>query len=150
MRTLNLGAGNKILRHGVNHDRVAHRPEIDVVWDLNILPWPWEDSTFDQVLAHAVLEHLDIDLVQSVDECWRILRPDGVLKLKLPYWRSDLAHADPTHRWFFSVRSLDIFMPETARGRSCGFYTTRKWTEVHAARLNEGRTSITATMRVLK
>ena len=150
MRTLNLGAGNKVLAEGVNHDRIKHRSEIDVAWDLNDLPWPWEDASFDLILAHAVFEHLRIDLVQALDECWRILRPEGVLKLKLPYWDSDQAHSDPTHRWFYSVRVLDTFLPETQRGRDYGFYTTRKWTTVRAAELNEGKTSITAALRVVK
>ena len=150
MRALNLGAGNKVLAEGVNHDRIKHRPEIDVAWDLNDLPWPWEDASFDLILAHAVFEHLRIDLVQALDECWRILRPGGVLKLKLPYWDSDQAHSDPTHRWFYSVRVLDTFLPETQRGRDYGFYTTRKWTTVRAAELNEGKTSITAALRVVK
>ena len=150
MRALNLGAGNKVLAEGVNHDRIKHRSEIDVAWDLNDLPWPWEDASFDLILAHAVFEHLRIDLVQALDECWRILRPEGVLKLKLPYWDSDQAHSDPTHRWFYSVRVLDTFLPETQRGRDYGFYTTRKWTTVRAAELNEGKTSITAALRVVK
>lgn len=155
MNVLNLGAGNKPMasdnaRHVVNHDRTAHRLEINAVHDLNVLPWPWPDNSFDQIIARAVFEHLDIDLVRSLNECWRLLRPDGVLHLKLPYWNSDNSYQDPTHRWFFSLRALDQFDPDTERGKEYGFYTPYKWQIVKGARLNDAKTSIYATLRVRK
>lgn len=152
-KILNLGAGNKLVtgEGAVNHDRVKHRPEIDVVWDLNEMPWPWPDESFDQIIAWAVLEHLDRDLVQSLNECWRILRRGGTLRIKLPFWQAAGAYDDPTHRWFCTLRSLDQFVPSTERGQQYGFYTPCKWEFAKAPRFsNEGKTSICATMRVLK
>jgi len=52
---LNLGAGNKPREGAINHDLRQHRPEIDVAWDLNDLPWPWEAEQFDFIVARAVL-----------------------------------------------------------------------------------------------
>jgi len=150
MDILNLGAGNKPLKGAINHDRVKHRPEIDVAHDLNVLPWPFEDNSFDKIAALAVFEHLDIDLVQSLDECWRILRPGGQLVLKLPMWNSPMSCDDPTHRWRFTPRALDQFCPETERGRQYGFYTERRWRFVKKARLNDAKSSIWWTLEVLK
>lgn len=151
MRTvLNIGAGNKIMAGAINHDLVRHRPEIDVAHDLNVLPWPWPDETFDKVIARAVLEHLDIDLVTSLNECWRLLKPGGIVYLKLPYWDSDIAHQDPTHRWFFSMKSFDQFDPDRRRGREYGFYTDRHWRIVKGPKMNSARSSIHVTMEVRK
>jgi predicted SAM-dependent methyltransferase len=150
MDILNLGAGNKPIKGAVNHDRVQHRPEIDVAHDLNVLPWPFEDNSFDKIAALAVFEHLDIDLVHSLDECWRILRPGGQLVLKLPMWNSPMSYDDPTHRWRFTPRVLDQFCPETERGRRYGFYTDRHWRFVKKARLNDAKSSIWWTLEVLK
>lgn len=147
---LNIGAGNRIVAGAVNHDRVRHRPEIDVAHDLNLLLWPWPDETFDKIIARAVLEHLDIDLVTSLNECWRILKPGGIVYLKLPYWDSDLAHQDPTHRWFFSMKSFDQFDPDLLRGREYGFYTDRHWRIVKGPKMNSARSSIHVTMEVRK
>lgn len=147
---LNLGAGNRIIGDAVNHDLIKHRPEIAVAHDLNILPWPWPDNSFDQIVARAVLEHLRINLVQSLDECWRILRPGGQIFLKLPYWQSDISHQDPTHYWFFSLRSLDQFDPDTPRGRDYDFYTPRKWKLLKPPELNKAESSIIATLEVRK
>jgi SAM-dependent methyltransferase len=148
-RVLNVGCGNRLVTGAVNHDRVKHRPEVDVVHDLNVRPWPWADASFDKVVALAVLEHLDIDLVASLDECHRILRPGGQLVVKLPMWDMERSYDDPTHRWFFTLGSLDQFCPETERGRQYGFYTPRKWKFVKRPQRNRAGTSLWATMEAL-
>lgn len=147
---LNLGAGNAPIGNAVNHDLTKHRPEIDVVWDLNRLPWPWPDRSFAHVVAKSVFEHLQIDLVESFNECWRILRPGGTLFVKLPYWQSDHAHDDPTHRWFFSLGCFDQFDPDTPRGQEYGFYSPRRWRIVEPAQLNRSQSSILAKLEVRK
>lgn len=150
MRKLNLGCGDAVYADAVNHDRVKHRAEISVVHDLNVRPWPWSDNSFDLVIAHAVLEHLDIDLVQSLDECWRILAPGGQIALKLPYWQSEIGYRDPTHRWRYTLQSLDLFDPETGYGQQYRFYTARKWKIVDGAKLNKAQSSIHITLEVRK
>ena len=55
---LNLGAGKDIRRDYVNHD-IADIDGIDVVHNLNDLPWPWGEDRFDEIIALDVLEHLD-------------------------------------------------------------------------------------------
>jgi len=149
MRVLNLGCGNRLIKGAVHHDRIKHRQEIDVTHDLNDLPWPWEDDGFDKIAALAVLEHLDIDLVASFDECHRILRPGGILVVKLPLQSSANAYDDPTHRWFFTLRSLDQFCPETERGRQYDFYTPYKWRFVKLPKANKAKTSLWATLETL-
>lgn len=150
MSTLNLGAGNRIMAEATNHDLRAHRPEIDVVHDLNVIPWPWPDASYDLIVASSVFEHLSIDLVQALDECWRILRPGGMLRLKVPYWKHDNAYADPTHRWRYSLRSLDVFDPDTKLGKELGFYTARKWAFVKPVKLNDQSSSIIGLLEVRK
>ena len=150
MKKLNLGCGNAPLPDATNHDLTKHRPEIAVTWDLNNLPWPWEDASFDLVVAKAVLEHLRLNLVESVNECWRILRPGGQLYLKLPIWNHERSYDDPTHYWRYTLRSCNVFDPDTAEGANYGMYTNRKWRIVRAAELNKARTSIHVVLEVRK
>lgn len=150
---LNLGCGwdVKDVQEGwINHDVRRHSPKIDVAWDLNVLPWPWEDEQFEFILARSVLEHLRITLLDSVNECWRLLRPGGRMRIKVPYWKHDFAWRDPTHYWQFSLRTLDIFDPDTRYGRRYSFYTDRKWTFVQGPKLNHAESSIIAVMEVVK
>lgn len=147
---LNLGAGNRIIEGAVNHDRMIHRPEISVAHDLNRMPWPWEDESFDVICARAVFEHLDVDLVAAMDECWRILRTGGTLDIKLPHWQHFSCYQDPTHRRGYDVGVFDWFDPETPNGRIYSFYTPRKWRVVWKDFANGQRSSIAAEMVVRK
>jgi len=147
---LNLGAGNRILAEMINHDLTQHRPEIDIAWDLNSLPWPWPDNSFDMIVACSVLEHLRINLVESVNECWRILRSGGVLHIKLPYWNSANSYCDPTHYWRFDLRTCDLFDPDTKYGQEYRFYLVQKWKIIQKAQLNDSKTSFSLKMKVRK
>lgn len=150
MELLVLGCGDKPVAGAVNHDRIAHRPEVDVAWDLNVMPWPWEDESFDKIHANAVLEHLRPDLIQSMNECWRILRPGGTIYLKLPYWRHETSWTDPTHYHKCTLETLDVFVPETRYGGRYHWYTDRKWRYVKPPKLNPAGSSIVATLEVRK
>lgn len=44
---------------------------------------PWDDDSFDRVLAIHLLEHL-YDLPSALDEVTRVLRPTGVLSVVIP------------------------------------------------------------------
>ena len=150
MEILNLGAGNRALEGAINHDLHKHRPEIDVAHDLNIFPWPWPNGSFDQIVALSVFEHLEANLVVTLNECHRLLRPGGVLIMKLPLWSAERAHDDPTHRWFFTVRSLHQFCPETKRGKQYDFYTTQKWRYVKRPKINDAKTSFRVSLEAIK
>jgi SAM-dependent methyltransferase len=107
---LNLGCGRKYLDGYINCD-VAPSVRCDRVFDLNVTPYPFEPDSVDEILADNVLEHLE-DVVRTMEEIYRILRPGGTATILLPYSKSDGALQDPTHRHFFTERSMDYFAVE--------------------------------------
>ena len=145
---INLGAGNDIVGDAVNHDITRHRPEITVVHDLNQRPWPWADGSADMIIARSVFEHLRLTLVETFDECWRILKPGGLLYVKVPYWKAENAWMDPQHRWRWAPHVFDYFDPDTAFGKEYGYYTAKKWQLVKPSETTS--TAIHVTMRVRK
>ncbi len=147
MAKLNIGCGLDFLPNCINSDRVQIKNRVDVVHDLNVFPWPWESNTFDEVIAKSVLEHLVPDLVQTLDEIHRILKPGGLVTLKLPHWRSDIAWQDPTHRWKFSLKSFEQFDPSTLRGELYAHYSKRKWKITEWPHLNKAQSSIHLVMK---
>jgi len=149
---LNLGAGHKIIEGAANHDLRLdpRRPQITVAHDLNEMPWPWLDDSFDLVVACAVLEHLRRNLAESMGECWRVLRPGGVLHIKLPYWKNENSYTDATHYWVYGLAIFDQFDPDTKRGRDYQFYGWPQWKIVQPARLNNAGTSFSAKLQVRK
>jgi hypothetical protein len=136
----------------VNHDLRLDpaRPWVTVAHDLNDVPWPWDDNQFDQLVASAVLEHLRIDLLHSMAECWRILRPEGTIWVKVPYAMSERSYDDPTHYWRYGLRVFNVFDPDTREGKKYTFYTPYKWRFLEPVKLNDAGTSIIAKMQVRK
>ena len=75
MLKLNLGCGTNLLPGWDNHDQ-------DV--DLR-QPLPWPDAAADYILLEHVLEHFNSAAGYSIlEECWRVLKPGGVLRVCVP------------------------------------------------------------------
>ena len=120
---LDLGCGRtKQYPGNIGMDRMPS-PAVDVVTDLRD-GVPAETGSVDAVFAVHVLEHL-LDFLPLVDECHRVLRPDGVLHVISPWWRYVNAVADPTH-----VRYLDV---QTFKGICDRRDGSPRWYPLHAA-----------------
>ena len=122
---LNLGSGYIPWLDWVNVDNSAH-VAADVYHDLRLFPWPWQDASVSKIRAIDILEHMP-DTVAFIDECWRVLRPDSVLMIRVPHWQDKTAWLDPTHVRAFHQETFDYFDPAMKRGEKYGMYTPRKW-----------------------
>lgn len=92
---------------------VADLPEVDVVHDLDVHPWPWEDHSVVEIVAQDLFEHL-ADPVGFMTESHRVLETGGNLLLKCPHWRHQDAYTDPTHRRFCTEYTWDYWIEGTA------------------------------------
>ena len=118
---LNLGAGNDIRPGYVNHD-ITRLNGIDKVHNLNRYPWPWKANTFEEIIANDVLEHLD-DFMPAMEEIFRILKPGGIARIRVPYWNSVTCHADPTHKRGFHELRFRFFDPANPWCQERPYYT---------------------------
>ena len=66
IKKLHLGCGTVIKQGWINHDLVP-LPGVDVVHDLRVFPWPFENGKFDEVYMKDVLEHLP-DTLRTMEE----------------------------------------------------------------------------------
>ena len=80
-----------------------HKP--DVVHDLRVLPWPFKDNQFKEIIAHHVLEHME-DLMDVMKELHRICHPEGVVYIEVPHHSSWCANT-PTHKLRFNAFAFD-------------------------------------------
>ena len=55
-KILNVGCG--YTSYGDINLDYRELPNVDVVHDLNVFPYPFEDKSFDEILCFEVLEHL--------------------------------------------------------------------------------------------
>jgi len=110
---LNLGCGTDIRPGYVNLDSVA-LPGVDVVHDLNVVPLPFDDAQFDEVVCKDVLEH--VDFVSVMRELHRVMAPGGRLTIESPHFSGRAVWVDPTHRHAFSVDTFDFFVVQSKFG----------------------------------
>lgn len=82
VKKVNLGCGGNILDGFENRDA-----DVDIS-----KPLPWDDNSVDFILIEHVWEHISgPDALRCLDECYRILKPGGVLRLCVPIITSKLA-----------------------------------------------------------
>ncbi len=94
-KKLNLGCGEHKKEGYVNLDwSVLNTP--DIVHDLNTVPYPFEDNSFELVEIFHVLEHLDKPFA-IMREIHRILAPGGTLHVKVPHFSRGFTHAEHAH-----------------------------------------------------
>lgn len=70
IRILDLGCGNKKRPGAVGVD-FNDRTAADIVHDLNKLPYPLDDSSFDEIYLDNTLEHL-VDVLRVMEEVDRV------------------------------------------------------------------------------
>lgn len=120
MKKLNLGCGNKILDDYINVDVVDYGGNI--IHDLNSFPYPFEDNTFDEILASHILEHLE-NFNKVITELYRISKPGGIIRVYAPFFLNTKYFGDPDHKIPFSIRTFDNY--EYIENKKLKFY--EKW-----------------------
>src|SRR5512141_1375250 len=73
-------------------------PGVDIVHDLEKIPYPLESGSVLTIKAAHVAEHIPPKMFfKWMDELWRLLKVDGQLVLSAPYAGSLGFYHDPTH-----------------------------------------------------
>lgn len=109
-KNVQLGCGNKPLKDFINVD-FYNKKYADEILDLN-KPLPYETSSVDLIYSDNVFEHID-NLLGLMQECHRVLKENGKLVIKVPYFKSKHAFVDPTHVNFFTLQSMDYYVENT-------------------------------------
>lgn len=83
MKKLNFGCGDRI---AAGWENIDFNPMVPGVRQVNLLQgFPYPDGWFDAVYSSHVLEHFSRDDGRwVVAECFRVTRPDGILRIVLP------------------------------------------------------------------
>lgn len=110
MTILDIGCGKRKRPGAIGVD-INPESNADVIHDLNEFPYPFGNSSFDEIYADNVLEHVD-DVIKVMEELLRICRPHGMIKIIVPFFRGKWAFIDPTHKHFFTVDSFSYFDPK--------------------------------------
>lgn len=99
MVKLNLGSGKTKMDGFTNVDSIAFEG-VDVVHDLSVYPWPFEDASVDEAHCSHLLEHIPArGRIHFMNELFRILKPGSKVTIIAPHWASCRAYGDMTHVW---------------------------------------------------
>lgn len=81
---------------------------------------PFPDNSIESIITHHFFEHLRDGFIPLMDECYRVLKPGGVLRIIVPLFPSNAAVADPDHKRYFMEGSWEMF---------CGTSDGKHWAE---------------------
>jgi predicted SAM-dependent methyltransferase len=107
---LNIGFGFNKLDGYVNVDQF---PECtpDVLWNLEQTPWPFEESSVDEMIAHHGLEHLGQEtkvFFAIMQEFYLLMRHDGLIRITVPHPNHPTFQSDPTHVRAFTYGTFEM------------------------------------------
>lgn len=94
---IDLGCGEHKTEGLLGIDIVQH-PNVDIVHDLSLFPYPIENDSVEYVQANHVLEHVP-DFIKTVEELCRICKHNAVIEVRCPHASCfPTVWADPTHK----------------------------------------------------
>ena len=121
----NFGCGFNKFDSFVNIDKFDHC-EPDMLMDIEVLPWPIESDTAEEVWFVHCLEHVGADpnvFIGIIKELYRICKNDAKVRIHVPHPRSDHYLGDPTH-----VRPVTPMVLSLFSKKNC-----LKWQETNAS-----------------
>jgi ubiquinone/menaquinone biosynthesis C-methylase UbiE len=126
---IDIGCGKNKCQGFTGMDSIAFEG-VDIVHDVRITPWPFEDGQVDEVHSSHFLEHLTGEQrVAFFNELYRVMKPGATARIITPHWSNERAYGDPTHQWppvcswtyFYLLKSWrEVNAPHT--GYNCDFY----------------------------
>lgn len=107
-KVLDVGCGSRKVLGSTGIDQFP-LSGVDVVHELNSIPWPLESNSFDRIVFSHSISHLS-DISATIIECHRLLKPGGFIEIVAPHYASDNFNTDPTHKVHLGARSMNYFV----------------------------------------
>lgn len=126
--SLDIGCGGNKQPGFVGLD-IRPLPGVDIVHDMEQIPYPIPDEICNVILASHVVEHINparFGFVNVMNEWHRLLKPHGRLLISLPYGFSYGYVQDPTHCNPCNEATWAYFDPTHPSGLY-GIYTPKPW-----------------------
>ena len=117
-RVLDVGCGINKTPGAIGIDRNP-RSKADVLVDVDRMPYPFRDGSFDRIRAIHVIEHV-ADVIQAMEEFARLAVAGGIIEIVTPHYTDFSSFCDPTHRWHLNSFSFRYFGEDHA---GFGYYS---------------------------
>jgi len=119
----NLGCGDRQLEGFINVD-INPDVQPDIVADVRVIPWKWAKKA-DVIFSDNLFEHIrEESLNEVIQECHRVLKPNGLLQIIVPLTAPDnmmAAFSDPMHvNHNFTMETYDYYDHRHPRWKNYG------------------------------
>lgn len=106
-----------------------YSPEADLKLDLLKFPWPWKDGSVSEIHCSHYVEHIPANLrCRFFEECWRVMKMDGIMRVFTPSHKSERAYGDQSHCWPPVVAFFYLYLNKNwreANRLNYGYYDLR-------------------------
>ena len=105
MIKLNIGCGRDIREGYINIDKVKLKG-VNKVMNIDTYPYPFKNNSIDEVVMFHIIEHAK-NYERCFNEIKRILKPNGVLHIKVPHFTAAGSNSEfhNTRFWIHSFTS---------------------------------------------
>jgi SAM-dependent methyltransferase len=118
LHCLNIGCGLEYIQGFINIDKNKEVKK-DLELDLETAQLPFKNDSIEIIKASHVLEHIN-NYVNLIKEIYRVLKPNGVLYVRVPEKSCDAAYSDPTHVRYFVPASFYYLTEKRQKGMDTG------------------------------
>ena len=109
---LDIGCGYNKQPGGFVGIDIRFLPGVDIVHDVESIPYPLPDECCSTILVSHLVEHIcPKRFIAVMNEWWRIMKVDGQLLISMPYGVSYGFVQDPTHCNCLNEASWTYFDP---------------------------------------
>lgn len=107
---VDIGCGSRKIEGAIGIDGI-HQPGVNIVCNFE-QALPLKTNSVDILHASHLLEHIQ-NLVQLMEEVYRVCKPKGQVHITVPYFTSRGAFRDPTHVRYLSEETFIYFQNPT-------------------------------------
>lgn len=110
---------------------------VDIIMDIEKEKLPFEDNSIDEIIVENILEHLGNGFIFFLNECHRVLSPDGIMRGNVPPFNTNGAIRDITHKRFFVKESFDyivgqsLYNPAFPKAPKYADYGVKPWYKIY-------------------
>jgi len=111
VRILDIGCGTNKTYGSIGMD-IVDNPNVDIIQDITKTPWKMlRKDSFDMVIANNILEHIEHnkEFFNVMKEVHRILKPKGIFKIEVPYYKGRFSCCNPEHTRYFQSDYFNYF-----------------------------------------
>jgi SAM-dependent methyltransferase len=117
-RILDVGCGPSKYPGAIGMD-MNPKTAADVLCDLDRGRLPFRDSSFDEIRAVHLIEHVE-NAIATIEEFHRVARAGATIFIVTPHYTDVASYTDPTHRRHLSTESFHYFYPGGKHGPKNG------------------------------